>query len=144
MQLVFHFTITECGWPHNYSHSGDIRQKPPPSTATTVTLQFTQSPAEDHRSGAGEESQGHLLKMILLAVMLASQCCVSAAAGGSAAGLERIDDCGTGCSQVKQHPDLESVYTPVHFLSSCAWFYRCETVCVDTRWRTSWLTTIVA
>ncbi|TNM91228.1 hypothetical protein fugu_019608 [Takifugu bimaculatus] len=39
--------------------------------------------------------------MILLAALLVSQCCVSvsAAAGGSAAALERIEDCGTGCSQ---------------------------------------------
>eukprot|EP00066_Takifugu_rubripes_P022503 XP_011611769.1 PREDICTED: putative interleukin-17 receptor E-like [Takifugu rubripes] len=39
--------------------------------------------------------------MILLAALLVSQCCVSvsAAAGGSAAALERIQDCGTGCSQ---------------------------------------------
>lgn len=57
--------------------------------------------------------------MILLAALLVSQCyvSVSAAAEGSAAALERIEDCGTGCSQVKQPPDLgERALPPLIFL----------------------------
>lgn len=67
--------------------------------------------------GAGEGSEGRRLEMILLAALLASQCCLSAAAGGSAAALERIEDCGTGCSQVKHPPDLgERALPPLIFL----------------------------
>lgn len=54
-----------------------------------------------------------LLKMILWAVLLMSHCCLSlnAAEEGSTAGLERIEHCGTRCSQVKWHPEEHSNQT---------------------------------
>lgn len=73
--------------------------------------------------------------MILLAALLVSQCCVSgsAAAGGSPAGLERIEDCSTSCSQVKQLSDHDTL-TLASFPQArhrAVLFSRCE-------WRSSW------
>lgn len=99
---------------HWIFHSGDIREEinsPPCPPLDLEISQFTQSPAEDNRSQELEESEGCLLKMILLAALLVSQCCVSgsAAARGNATGLKRIEDCGTSCSQVKQQPDRDDL-----------------------------------
>lgn len=104
------------------SHSGDIREgNPPQPTNTTMRLgKLLVHPVPCRRAqipGAGEESEARRLKMILLAALLVFQCVsVSAAEGGSAAALERIEDCGTGCSQVKQPPDLgERALPPLIF-----------------------------
>lgn len=43
--------------------------------------------------------------MVPLVALLVSHCCLNAAVAGSTVGLERIDDCGTTCSEVKLHPD---------------------------------------